>query len=93
MTKKGLEMIDLAKKTGTWLALKEVQDSIIPEDLKSALAENILAKQHFETFPPSSKRIILEWILNAKKEETRLKRISETVELAAKGIKANHYRQ
>jgi hypothetical protein len=29
MTKKGLEeMIDLAKKTGTWLALKEVQDSI-----------------------------------------------------------------
>jgi hypothetical protein len=28
-----------------------------------------------------------------EKEETRLKRITETVELAEKGIKANHYRQ
>lgn len=93
MTKWGLEMIELAKTTGTWLALKEVQDSILPEDLKRALETNLLASQNFEDFPPSSKRIILEWILNAKKEETRLKRINETVDLAAKGIKANHYRQ
>ena len=93
MTKKGLEMIDLAKKTGTWLALKEVQASILPDDLRIALKKNKFANQNFEKFPPSSKRIILEWILNAKKEETRLKRIHETVELAAKGIKANHYRQ
>jgi uncharacterized protein YdeI (YjbR/CyaY-like superfamily) len=93
MTKKGLEMIELAKKTGTWLALKEVQASILPEDLKRALEKNKLASQNFENFPPSSKRIILEWILNAKKEETRLNRITETVLLAAKGIKANHYRQ
>jgi uncharacterized protein YdeI (YjbR/CyaY-like superfamily) len=93
MTKKGLEMIDLAKKTGTWLALKEVQASILPDDLIIALAKNKIAKQNFDSFPPSSKRIILEWILNAKKEETRIKRIQETTALAAKGIKANHYRQ
>lgn len=93
MTPEGLKMVELAKETGTWLALTEVQDSILPEDLKKALAKNKVAKEHFEQFPPSSKRIILEWILNAKKEETRLKRITETVELAAKGIKANHYRQ
>jgi uncharacterized protein YdeI (YjbR/CyaY-like superfamily) len=93
MTPEGLKMVELAKETGTWLALTEVQDSILPEDLKKALAKNKVAKEHFEQFPPSSKRIILEWILNAKKEETRLKRITQTVELAAKGIKANHYRQ
>jgi uncharacterized protein YdeI (YjbR/CyaY-like superfamily) len=93
MTKKGQEMIDLAKKTGTWLALTEVQASILPDDLKKTLGKNKIALQNFEKFPPSSKRIILEWILNAKKEETRLKRITETVDLAAKGIKANHYRQ
>ena len=93
MTKAGLEMIDLAKKTGTWLALKEVQDSILPEDLKKALEKNKVAHQNFEQFPPSSKRIILEWILNAKKEETRAKRIHETVALAEKNIKANHFRQ
>ncbi|MEY2898286.1 MAG: hypothetical protein RL138_339 [Bacteroidota bacterium] len=93
MTPEGLKMVELAKETGTWLALTEVQESILPEDLKKALAKNKSAKEHFEQFPPSSKRIILEWILNAKKEETRSKRITETVELAAKGIKANHYRQ
>jgi uncharacterized protein YdeI (YjbR/CyaY-like superfamily) len=93
MTKKGMDMIDLAKSTGTWLALTDVQASILPEDLKIALEKNRVANENFEKFPPSSKRIILEWILNAKKEETRLKRIMETVELAAKGIKANHYRQ
>ena len=86
-------MVELAKKTGTWLALKEVQSSILPNDLKIELKKNKLADQNFKSFPPSSKRIILEWILNAKKEETRLKRILETVELASKGIKANHYRQ
>jgi len=93
MTTRGLEMIELAKKSGTWLALTEVQASILPYDLKIALGKNKLANQNFEKFPPSSKRIILEWILNARKEETRLKRITETVELAAKGVKANHYRQ
>jgi uncharacterized protein YdeI (YjbR/CyaY-like superfamily) len=93
MTKSGLAMIELAKKTGTWLALNEVQSSVIPDDLKKALGKNKLANENFEKFPPSSKRIILEWILNAKKEETRLKRIRETVDLAAKGVKANHYRQ
>lgn len=93
MTKWGMEMIELAKSSGTWLALKEVQDSIVPEDLKAALENNYLASQHFEKFPPSSKRIILEWILNAKTEETRIKRIFQTVDLAAQGIKANHYRQ
>jgi uncharacterized protein YdeI (YjbR/CyaY-like superfamily) len=93
MTPEGLKLVELAKERGTWLALTEVQDSILPEDLKKALAKNKVAKEYFEQFPPSSKRIILEWILNAKKEETRSKRITETVELAAKGIKANHYRQ
>ncbi len=48
---------------------------------------------NFDGFPPSSKRVILEWILNAKKPETRQKRKGNTVALAAKNIKANHCRQ
>ena len=60
MTPKGLEMIAVAKKTGTWDALEEVQASIIPKDLKDALLKNKKANEHFQSFPPSSKRIILE---------------------------------
>lgn len=93
MTSAGQALIDLAKKTGTWEALREVQNSIIPADLQQALGANKKAAVNFEAFPPSSKRIILEWILNARRSETREKRIRETVELAAKNIRANHYRQ
>lgn len=89
----GQNMIDLAKKTGTWEALVDVQNSVIPDDLQRLLQKNKTALKNFMAFPPSSKRIILEWILNAKKPETRQKRIEETVACASKNIKANHYRQ
>ncbi len=93
MTESGKKLIELAKKTGTWDALTDVQNSVIPEDLQSELNNDKTALKNFLSFPPSSKRIILEWILNAKKAETRNKRIKETVRLAAENIKANHYRQ
>lgn len=93
MAKAGLAAISIAKQTGTWDALEDVQNSVVPPDLANALLSNPAAQSNFEAFPPSSKRIILEWILNAKKPETRQKRIEETVTLAAKNIKANHYRQ
>ncbi len=93
MTQRGQKLIDLAKKTGTWEALIDVQNSVIPDDLQNQLNKNKKALKNFLAFTPSSKRIILEWILNAKKNETRQKRIEETVRLATDNIKANHYRQ
>jgi uncharacterized protein YdeI (YjbR/CyaY-like superfamily) len=93
MTEYGQKFIDHAKKTGTWLALEDVQNAIIPSDLQLALNKNIKAYQNFESFSKSSKRVILEWILNARKIDTREKRISETVKLAEQNIKANHYTQ
>lgn len=89
----GQAMIDLAKATGTWTALADVQNSVIPPDLQKAFNKNKTALKNFNAFPPSSKRIILEWILNAKRPETREQRILQTVELATKNIRANHYRQ
>jgi uncharacterized protein YdeI (YjbR/CyaY-like superfamily) len=90
MTAQGMKMIELAKQKGTWDALNEVDEIIIPDDLQQALTANKTAQQNFEAFSRSSKRGILEWVLNAKKPETRQKRIAETVALAAKILKANH---
>lgn len=89
----GMAMIELAKKTGTWTALLNVQKGVIPADLQALLNKNKTALKNFTAFPPSSKRIILEWIQNAKKPETRKQRIETTVQMAAKNLKANHYRQ
>lgn len=93
ITGRGQKMIDLAKQTGTWEALVDVQNLVIPDDLQQLLNKNKKALNYFIAFSPSSRRGILEWILNAKKAETRLKRIEETVKLAADNIKANQYRQ
>jgi uncharacterized protein YdeI (YjbR/CyaY-like superfamily) len=89
----GLEAIETAKQNGTWTALDKVEEMAIPEDLQKAFDENKKAFAYFDKFPRSSKRNILEWIMNAKLPQTRQNRILETVELAAKNIKANHYRQ
>jgi len=79
MTEAGFELINIAKETGKWDALVEVQNSIVPDDLSEQLKLNPLANENFDKFPPSSKRIILEWILNAKTRITRQNRINETV--------------
>ena len=93
MQSAGLEMIEIAKENGTWTALDEVENLIIPDDLQELFSDNKTAFENWERFPPSSKRGILEWILNTKKPETRQKRIEETVSLAEKDLRANHYRQ
>lgn len=89
----GMQMIEIAKANGTWTALDKVDALEVPEDLQKALAASPEAQRHFDAFPPSSKKIILEWIHNAKRPETRQNRITETVEKAAQNIRANHYRQ
>ncbi len=93
MTDSGLEMIEIAKKSGTWTALDEVENLVIPDDMQQQLDANPTAKAFFDLFPPSTKRGILEWITNAKQAETRAKRISETVTLAEKNERANQYRK
>jgi len=93
MAPAGLEAIETAKQNGTWTALDEVEAITIPKDLQQAFNNNKIGFEYFDKFPRSSKRGILEWIMNAKRTETRQKRIEETIELASKNIKANHYRR
>jgi uncharacterized protein YdeI (YjbR/CyaY-like superfamily) len=88
----GLAKIEAAQQDGSWNALDAVEALEIPPDLAAALAANPPAVDYFEAFPRSVKRGILEWISNAKKPETRAKRIAETARLAAENIRANQWR-
>ncbi len=84
LEKAGLEMIELAKKIGTWNALDDVENLILPKEMQELFdkSENKEAKENFENFPRSTKRGILEWISTAKTLPTKLKRITETLEAA-----------
>jgi uncharacterized protein YdeI (YjbR/CyaY-like superfamily) len=87
----GMAMIKLAKKSGTWKTLNDIDKLKYPDDLLLAFSKTKKAKEYFDAFPPSAKKIILTWIQSAKTPETRNKRIAETVTKAAKNIRANQY--
>ncbi|MDE2385014.1 MAG: YdeI/OmpD-associated family protein [Alphaproteobacteria bacterium] len=89
----GLAVVEAAKASGTWDRLNEVEELHVPDDLAATLKKNKMAKGYFDLFPRSVKRAILEWILSAKKQETRASRIAETVSKAEKNIRANQWRQ
>lgn len=85
----GLAKIEAAKKDGSWSSLDSIEELEIPPDLEKCLAANKTAYKYFNEFPRSAKRAILFWVTNAKKPETRAKRIQETIKSASKNIRAN----
>jgi uncharacterized protein YdeI (YjbR/CyaY-like superfamily) len=89
----GLTKIEVAKIDGSWEKLDEVEALEIPDDLQKAFLEFSSATNNFAAFPPSAKRGILQWIVQAKKPETRAKRIEETARLAEQNIRANQWQQ
>jgi uncharacterized protein YdeI (YjbR/CyaY-like superfamily) len=86
----GQAAIDLAKRTGTWDALAEAQNLVVPQDLQVLLDADEAAAGNFAAFPPSSRRLILEWIMTARRPETRARRIRQTVDQARMNVRANH---
>jgi uncharacterized protein YdeI (YjbR/CyaY-like superfamily) len=79
----GLAMVEHAKKTGTWDALNDLENLIVPHHLKIEFDKNPEALENFEAFPHSVKRATLEWLFNAKRVETRLKRVQKIIEISA----------
>jgi len=90
MTPAGRAKVDQGKKDGSWTFLDDIEKLIEPDDLASALDSNQRARQNFDSFSPSARKVILLWIKTAKRGETRARRVSETVRLAAKSVKAAH---
>jgi len=72
----GQAAIDLAKKTGAWSALEHVDAMVMPPDLKKALAATPGAAARFKALTPGRQKQFLYFMNDAKKEETRLKRIA-----------------
>ncbi len=91
MTAVGLAKVDAAKRDGSWAALEAVDALIIPADLAKAFRAHKGSAANFDGFPRSTKRAILEWIMNAKRPETRAARVNETAALAAKNERANQW--
>ena len=92
MTEAGLKSIAIAKENGSWNNLDAVEELVIPDDLEKAFKKHKGSKDYFMSLSKSIKKMMLYWVTSAKRPETRQQRVTDTVQLAAKGIKANHYR-
>ena len=92
MTKAGFESIEIAQQNGSWTILDEAEALIIPKDLDDEFQKRPKAKNYFLGLSRSDKRNILQWLVLAKREETRQKRIAEIVELADQNQKPKQFR-
>jgi uncharacterized protein YdeI (YjbR/CyaY-like superfamily) len=79
MEQAGLKSIEIAKQNGSWTILDEVEELIIPDDLKKAFDTHPSAESYFGNLSKSNKKIVLKSIAVAKRAETREKRIKEFV--------------
>ena len=61
----------------------------MPSDLAKALGRNRKARATFDAFPPSHRREYIEWITEAKREDTRARRVDQAVEWMADGKSRN----
>ncbi|MGJ8550267.1 MULTISPECIES: YdeI/OmpD-associated family protein [Winogradskyella] len=87
MHPKGLDSIKIAKENGSWTALDAVEKGIIPEDLQLAFNKNKNAYTNFLNFAPSYKKGYLYWLNQAKREDTKQKRIAEIIKFCDSNIK------
>lgn len=88
MHESGLSSITIAKKNGSWNALDDVENGVIPEDLQKAFNQNQTALRNYHNFAKSYRKSYLYWLYQAKRSETRNNRIAQIIELCEKNIKS-----
>ena len=88
MTAAGMEKVDIAKKNGQWEKAYTTQKNVeIPDYLETALKKNKKAWLNFSNFARSYQNQYINWVANAKRMETREKRIAIVVDRSAQNQK------
>ncbi len=86
MTDAGMRAVEIAKQNGKWDEAYTSQLNFeLSEDLLGLLKKNIIAFDAYSGISPSQKKLYNNWVMSAKKSETRLKRFHEMIDLLEKG--------
>jgi uncharacterized protein YdeI (YjbR/CyaY-like superfamily) len=84
MAPAGLAAVERARADGSWGLLDSVERLEVPDDLAAALAAAPPAATSFAAFPPSSRKLALAWLVQARRPETRAARVRRIAEAAAR---------
>ncbi len=93
MTEAGRRLVEIAMADGGWSRLDAVEALEVPPDLAAALDAAPPARAHWDAFPRSVRRGVLEWLVTAKRPETRASRVVETARLAAENLRPLQWRK
>lgn len=88
MTEAGERAIDEAVANGAWTLLDDVENGVEPDDLRAALDAEPDARRRWDAFPPSARKAMLEWLVQARTTPTRDRRLAAVVAQAALGVRA-----
>lgn len=91
MAQAGYQSIETAKQNGSWTILDDVEELKMPDDLAAAFKSRSGSKEYFLSLSKSVRKSILQWLLFAKRPETRQKRIAEIAELAGQKLKPKQF--
>ncbi len=93
MTPAGYESIEVAKQNGSWTILDEVEELIIPKDLEKAFSKHKGSKDYFLGLSKTVRKMMLSWLVLAKRPETRQNRLDEIAEFAGQKLTPKQFRQ
>jgi uncharacterized protein YdeI (YjbR/CyaY-like superfamily) len=88
MRPRGRAVVEAAKADGSWTLLDDVEALVVPADLAAAL-DAAGARASWDGFPASVRKVHLTRLGQAKREETRARRVSEIADAAARGERAS----
>jgi uncharacterized protein YdeI (YjbR/CyaY-like superfamily) len=82
----GLAEVERAKADGRWAAAYDAPSTAtVPDDLRAALDREPAASEFFETLDSNNRYAVLHRIQDAKKPETRARRIEKFVAMLSRG--------
>ena len=84
----GQQVIEHAKKSGSWSEMDDVENLVVPEDLQHAFDQNPKAFLNYESFARGYRKSYLSWLHQAKRSTTRKKRIEAIIHFCLNNIKS-----
>jgi uncharacterized protein YdeI (YjbR/CyaY-like superfamily) len=72
------------ERTGVY-SFERREAAVLPPELERRLRENAAASEWFEGRPPGYRKTAVHWVISAKREETRMRRMQQLIDCSAEG--------
>jgi uncharacterized protein YdeI (YjbR/CyaY-like superfamily) len=93
MAPAGRAAVQTAKRSGTWDAMKQIEELAVPPDLAKALKANPDARRHWGSYTASRRKGVLYRLAGAKRPETRARYLRDIIENMARHLSSAERRE